>query len=387
MAKTVLKEKTKAAEKENLMPLSGGAAQTQNSWSQQAANAINSVPAPVYAPSENTINYQNMLSQYEGNQPVYNSQYKAQIDALMDKITNRPDFTYNFDADPLYQQYKDQYTTQGKIAANNAAAAASSLTGGYGNSYATTAAAQANQQYLTQINDVIPDLYNAALAKYNSETDNLYNQFNMYGSAEDRAFNQYQTELNQFNANRDYYSGRYDSSVANDQWKYGTDYNAYRDKVSDNEWKFGADYNAYRDSIADSQYDQNFNYQKEQDAINNALNQAQFDLTYEQWLWQKQQAEEAKKKAASGGGSSSKSSKSSGTDVNMTDNSGSTSGVTTQIKSLNNIQKMKQNGASDYDLFNAIQNALHNKSISEKTARELLDKYKIKLGSGNTKKK
>ena len=82
----------------------------------------------------------------------------------------------------MYQQYKDQYTALGNQATTNATTNASSLTGGYGNSYAVTAGQQANQQYLTQLNGVIPELYQAAQAKYNADTENLYNQFNAFGT-------------------------------------------------------------------------------------------------------------------------------------------------------------------------------------------------------------
>lgn len=278
------------------------AKKTNETWNKTASDAYSGLTAPTYTASDTTNNYLSQLNSMEGQQPTYTSQYQNQLNSIMDKISNRADFTYDFNADPLYQQYKDQYTTQGKLAANNAASAASTLTGGYGNSYATTAAAQANQQYLTELNNVIPELYNAALNKYNTETENLYNQYNMYGNAEDRAFSQYQTALSQFNTNRDYYSGRYDASTANDQWNYNKDYTNYRDTVEDNQWAYDTDYNSYIN-------DRNYNYQKEQDAIANKLNQAEFDLSYEQWLWQKQQAEN--KASSSGSGSSKKSSSSS----------------------------------------------------------------------------
>ena len=93
---------------------------------------------------------------------AYSSTHQNVINGIMDKINKRKEFNYDFNADPIYQQYKDQYTALGANAATNAASNAANLSGGYANSYATTAATQANQQYLLQLNDVIPQLYQAA---------------------------------------------------------------------------------------------------------------------------------------------------------------------------------------------------------------------------------
>jgi phage gpG-like protein len=84
--------------------------------------------------SSDWLNRLNSLSKQ-----TYTSKYQDKIDSLMDSISKRKEFSYDFNTDPLYQQYKDQYTKLGKEASMNAAANASSLTGGYGNSYAVTA--------------------------------------------------------------------------------------------------------------------------------------------------------------------------------------------------------------------------------------------------------
>lgn len=58
----------------------------------------------------------NMLKNKQANKPgIYTSSYSDQISALMDKINNREKFEYYFNADPLYQQYKNQYTNLGKL--------------------------------------------------------------------------------------------------------------------------------------------------------------------------------------------------------------------------------------------------------------------------------
>ena len=88
--------------------------------------------------------------------------------------------------DALYQQYKDQYINQGKLAMQDTLGKASSLTGGYGNSYATTAGNQAYQGYLQQLNAIVPDLYNLAYNKYNQEGNEMRNNMSMYQSLADQ---------------------------------------------------------------------------------------------------------------------------------------------------------------------------------------------------------
>lgn len=234
--------------------------------------------------SQDTYNAKKQLEEIEKNKVgPYESKYQDTIDGLMDKILNRKEFSYDFNADPLYQQYKDQYTVNGKNAMLDTVAAASGLTGGYGNSYAATAGSQAYQQYLTQLNDRIPELYNAAMNKYQMDTDNLYNQFSAVGTQEDREYGKYRDDVSDWQLDRDYYYGKFSDSVSND--KYVSDYNQ-----SESQFNQTMDYNKSRDAVSDSQWQQEFNYQKEKDARDYALSLA---------------------RASSGSGSSSSGSKSS----------------------------------------------------------------------------
>lgn len=218
-----------------------------------------------------------------GAKPTYTSKYQGMIDNLMSTISGRKEFSYDFNKDPLYQQYMDNYTKLGNEASMNAVANASNMTGGYGNSYAVTAAAQANQQYLTQLNNMIPQLAQAAMDKYQMETENLYKKYGMYGDAEDRAYGQYRDNVSDYYTNRDYYTNGY----FNDR---NFEYQQERDAVADSQWQQSFDYNAGRDAIADAQWQKTFDESKRQ-----------YDQNYER----------SKNAARSGSGGSGGSSKSS----------------------------------------------------------------------------
>lgn len=200
-----------------------------------------------------------------GDKPVYQSKYQNTIDDLLSKISNREEFSYDFNADPLYQQYKDNYTKLGNEASMNAAANVANLTGGYGNSYAATAASQANQQYLTQLNNIIPQLQSAALDKYQMETENLYNQYSAYGNAEDRAYGQYRDSVSDYYADRDYYTNGYNTDRA-------YEYQQERDAVSDSQWNQNFDYNKAID-------ERNYAYQIARDAVDDEHWNKQYQLS------------------------------------------------------------------------------------------------------------
>ena len=221
--------------------------------------------------------------------PTYQSKYGTLIDNQLNKILNKESFSYDFNADPLYQNYKDQYTKLGKEAAMNAAAATSTLTGGYGNSYAGTAAAQANQQYLTQLNERIPELYNAAMNKYQMETEDMYNKFNLVQGEENRLYGQYRDSVS------DYYSDLSDlrsgHSTAQAQENADRDYNykVSRDAVSDSQWQKQYDTSNY-------QWQSQFDYQKQRDAVADSQWEKEYQLALQK----------ARSGSGSGGGNSKK---------------------------------------------------------------------------------
>ncbi len=198
---------------------------------------------------------------------AYESPYSQQIQQLLNEVTNRPDFSYDMNADPLYQQYKDQYTRQGKQAMKDTVGNAASLTGGYASSAATTAGSQAYQGYLDQLNERIPELYAAAYQQYQDKGNQLYNQLGLLQGLDESLYGRYRDDVadNQWQASFDYQKDR--DKVADSQWQTSFDYQKDRDAISDSQWQQSFDYQQNRDNIADSQWRESFDYQKERDEI------------------------------------------------------------------------------------------------------------------------
>lgn len=98
--------------------------------------------------------------------------YSQKIDELIRGIIDRDPFSYDYEKDPTWQQYRKAYTREGERAMQDAIAAISGRTGGLASSYATTAATQANDYYMSQLADKIPELRDAAYSMYQNNLQN-----------------------------------------------------------------------------------------------------------------------------------------------------------------------------------------------------------------------
>ena len=131
--------------------------------------------------------------------PWTGGQYGQALQQAMDRINNRDPFTYDLNGDALYQQYKDKYINQGRMAMMDTLGQTSALTGGYGNSYAATAGNQAYQGYLQNLNDVVPQLYQMAYDKYNQEGQDLQNAYSMYNQQYNNEYGIYRDRVADYN--------------------------------------------------------------------------------------------------------------------------------------------------------------------------------------------
>lgn len=168
----------------------------------------------------------NELLKYEGSRPAaFQSKYEDQIQGLLDKIMNREAFSYDFNADPLYQQMKDRYTQQGKLAMQDAMGNAAALSGGYGNSYAQTVGQQTYQNYMQGLNDVIPELRDAAYQMYTDEGNRMNTNLNTLRGLDDTDYGRYRDTVGDWYNDRDYYNSKYFNL-------YDREYQAYMDAMA-----------------------------------------------------------------------------------------------------------------------------------------------------------
>lgn len=233
------------------------------------------------------------------------------LDAALNKVANREEFSYDPLKDANYQAMAKLYDRQGTKAAQDTMGDAAALNGGYGSSYAMTASQQARNDYNQQLASQIPALQEAAYSKYMNDYNMDLSAYQALKDADDTAYSR----------NRD--------TVADTQWqqsfdrdKYESDrayqYQQMRDTKSDEQWKASFD-----QSVKESNRD--FNYQQSRDSESDRQWAKEYALAKYQ----------AKKANGSSSKSSSRSSKSgngyvSGKNVN---GSKTTSGATGNSKS------------------------------------------------------
>lgn len=99
----------------------------------------------------------------------YNTRNDSLTNRYENLINNREPFEYDYNDDPVFQAYKDMYIREGDRAMRDLMGEYSARTGGYMNSAAVTAGAQANNYYMQQLSDKIPELYQAAYNRYNAD--------------------------------------------------------------------------------------------------------------------------------------------------------------------------------------------------------------------------
>jgi len=144
--------------------------------------------------------------------------------------TGREKFSFDLNGDALYQQYKDRFIQQGKMAMQDTMGQAAAMTGGYGNSYASTAGNQAYQAHLEGLNDVVPELQQMAYDRYKQEGQELLTAYQMALGEYEAKYGEYSDQMAQYNADRshawDVYTGL-----------YGRDYEVHRDGITDEQWQ------------------------------------------------------------------------------------------------------------------------------------------------------
>ena len=201
---------------------------------------------PKYSQSQDVTDAWNKVKYLEGSKPGdYVSKYGDQIQALLDKILNRDPFKYDFNADPMYQMYKDRYLQQGRMAMQDTMGDAAALTGGYGNSYAATAGQQAYQSYLQGLNDRIPGLRDFAYNAWLNEGDRMRSNLSTLQGLDESDYARYRDTVGDYKDELNYYYNRFGDMSDREYNRYLNDASAW-EKDRDywfNKWQWEQDFN------------------------------------------------------------------------------------------------------------------------------------------------
>ena len=194
---------------------------TQEKFNQATQDYVRSPKVDdAYANLQNAIN----------SKPTFQSKFEDQLTNMYDKIMNREAFTYDFNKDAMYQQYKDMYQQQGKRAMQDTMGQLSAMNNGYGSSYSQTAGQQTYQNYLQQLNDRIPELRQQALDEYDREGNRLAQQYQLTNDAYNREYGQYRDTMNDWQADRTFNQSAYQDERNFDYNKAQNDRNFWQNE-------------------------------------------------------------------------------------------------------------------------------------------------------------
>ncbi len=107
-------------------------------------------------------------------------------DVVKSIIKSSGDYSYDVNTDALYNQYKKQYEEMGSRAAEDVMGRASALTGGYGNSYASSIAADTRAKYDAMLDEKRAELEENAYKKQKDTLDRLYSLYNLLSDEQEK---------------------------------------------------------------------------------------------------------------------------------------------------------------------------------------------------------
>ena len=196
--------------------------------------------------------------------PTYTNNYAQQQQELLDAIINRPDFSWSKETDPQWSSYKKSYLREGDRATANALAQASAASGGRPSTAAVTAATQAGDYYATQLNDIIPTLYQQAYDRYLDEYNMSLQDLNAVNTQEQLDYAKYLDQLTQYNTDRNFAFN-----------EYLTDFDILQSQLGALQGQDDIDYGRWMDRVG--LYEQRRAEELEQQQQDQALAQAQVD--------------------------------------------------------------------------------------------------------------
>ena len=173
------------------------------------------------------------VQRLEGAAPgAYESGFARELAELYGQISSRPGFSYDVTADPAYAAYAREYARQGKAAMADTLGKAAALTGGYGSTYAQSAAQQSYDSYLDKLGAVVPELQKNAYARYQAEGEALMERYALLKGQDQAAYERWQDQVNAWQKAVQAAQTTYHTLQSDDLKNYQTLLKYYADKAA-----------------------------------------------------------------------------------------------------------------------------------------------------------
>ena len=206
-----------------------------------------------------------LVEDYKNNQNTYQSPFNQELKSMLAQLQNRPQFQYSPTQDPLYGIYAKEYERRGAQAAEDTLADLSTMTGGNPSSWAVSAAQQARNKYNSELQNIIPQLEQAAYARYQGDYTKDFNMLSALTGLDQNAYSQYADAMNR--------------NVSIEKFLAEMEYNKGRDATANSQWQAEMDYKASRDRVLDDQWLQNFTEDQQQNIIDAAIKRKQISVS------------------------------------------------------------------------------------------------------------
>ena len=201
------------------------------------------------------------LQQIQGQRPgSFASKYQPQVDAILSQIGSRDPWKYSMNEDEAWNQFAKAYEERARRAAEDTRGGMAALSGGFGNSYAAAAGAQA---YNNQMNDLmanLPQFQQFDYQRYQNAGQDLYNQLGALQGADATDYSRFRDTVGDWRMDLE-------TALGQENQAYNRDYQQYRDTVGDNRYADETQYSRGRDEIADQRYADETAYQRGRDTI------------------------------------------------------------------------------------------------------------------------
>ncbi len=214
-------------------------------------------------------------------QQGYSSPVDDTIDSLYDKLLNREAFEYDPFGDTDYNQYAETYKRNAQLMAEDSAARAAALSGGYGSSYAQSVASQAYNNQMTALNDIVPELRENAYNKYQDEITRDTEALSALLAERDYGRSVYESDRDYERAvlesNRDYDETvrQFNSSLAEDQRQFDESLDFDYENLAEDKRQFDESLDFDYENLAEDK--RQFNESLGFDYANLAEDKRQFD--------------------------------------------------------------------------------------------------------------
>ena len=214
---------------------------------------------------EEIAKLQSLIADYKNNINTYQSPFNQELKSMLTQLQNRPQFQYSPTQDPLYGVYAKEYERRGAQAAEDTLADLSTMTGGNPSSWAVSAAQQARNKYNSELQNIIPQLEQAAYARYQGDYTKDFNMLSALTGLDQNAYSQYADAMNR--------------NVSIEKFLAEMEYNKGRDATANSQWQAEMDYKASRDQVLDDQWLQKFTEDQQQNIIDAAIKRKQISVS------------------------------------------------------------------------------------------------------------